>query len=195
MNDKRELIRKCGKKLFSSTGYRNTNVADITKMAGMATGTFYNHYLSKDVLFMDIFLEENVKLKKKIMKAIDLEADPMQVMQQMMLLNNQGMLKHPILREWYNREIFMKIEANYRVAHGIERVDFLYDEFIVLVRKWQNEGKMRSDIEPEMIMAIFSAIIAIDTHKDEIGLQFFPEIMEYIASFTMKGLMDIPKEE
>ncbi|WP_242832622.1 TetR/AcrR family transcriptional regulator [Clostridium saccharoperbutylacetonicum] len=39
-------------------------MSDITKKAGIGVGTFYNYYSSKEKLFMEIFLEENVKLKK-----------------------------------------------------------------------------------------------------------------------------------
>ena len=52
-------IYNCGKKLFVENGFKDTNVAKITKMAGMATGTFYNYYSSKDELFMEIYMDDN----------------------------------------------------------------------------------------------------------------------------------------
>jgi AcrR family transcriptional regulator len=190
MIDKKARILKYGRELFSSKGFKDTNVAEITKMAGIATGSFYNYYTSKDILFMEIFLEENLKLKKKIMEIIDIEADPINVIQQMMFLNNQGMSENPILREWYNKEIFNKIEQNYRERIGIDQMNFLYDIFIDIVKNWQVQGKMRDDIKADMIMAIFTALIIIDTHKDEVGLQYFPHLLDYMAEFVMKGLMD-----
>jgi AcrR family transcriptional regulator len=189
--DTKEVIHDGGKALFGSKGFKNTNITDITKMAGIATGTFYNYYSSKDKLFMEIFLEENVKLKKQIMETIDLEGDPMSVMKEMMFLNMSGMNSNPILREWYNRDVFNRIEQNYREENGLEHVDFLYDCFIEIVKKWQIEGKMRNDIDSAMIMAIFAALINIDTHKEEVGLQYFPQVLEYMAEFTMKGLTDL----
>ncbi len=59
MIDKKADILKCGRELFRSKGFKDTNVAEITEMAGIATGTFYNYYPSKDKLFMEIYLEEN----------------------------------------------------------------------------------------------------------------------------------------
>ena len=47
---------------------------------------------------------------------------------------------------------------------------------------------MRDDIDSELIMAIFTALIVIDTHKEEIGLQYFPQILDYLTEFTMRGL-------
>jgi AcrR family transcriptional regulator len=188
-NKKLEIMRYA-RELFSANGYKDTNVSDITKLAGMAAGTFYLYFSSKDKLFMEIYMEENVKLKKEILETLNLDGEPMKVMQEMIQRNFDGMTDNPILREWYNREIFAKIEKNYREENGLDYVDFLYTSFIEVVKKWQAEGKMRSDIDSEMIMALFSAIINIDTHKEEIGFQYFPAIMGYLSEFVMKGLMD-----
>ena len=49
---------------------------------------------------------------------------------------------------------------------------------------------MRSDIDIGMIMAIFTAIVTVETHKEEIGLQYFPQVLDYLMEFTMKGLAD-----
>ena len=193
MEDKKAEIFNCGKELFSSKGFKDTNVADITKMAGIGVGTFYNYYSSKESLFMEIMLEENVKLKKRIMGSINLDDDPLTVTKELMALNMEGIYSNPILKEWYNRDVYSKIEQHYREEKGIERLDFVYDSFLEIVKKWQIEGKMRSDIDSEFIMAIFAALINIDTHKQEIGIQYFPRIMDYLAEFIMKGLTDSSK--
>lgn len=193
--DKKEMLFGCAKELFSESGFKDTNVADITKKAGMATGTFYNYYPSKDELFMEIFMDENRKLKHAIIQKIDDNGDPAQVMSQMMYLNFTGMMENPILKEWYNRDVFSKIEQNFRKGNGIQAVDFLYDAFIEVVKIWQTRGKIRSDIKSEMIMAIFAGIVNIDAHKEEVGLQYFPQVLEYITEFVMKGLTDCQKEK
>lgn len=195
MIDKKEEILRCGKELFGKKGFKDTNVAAITKMAGVATGTFYNYYTSKDQLFMEIYIEENTKLKREILASLNLDADPMQIMGEMMTKNLEGMLENRILMQWYNRDVFQKIEQCWREENGIGHVDFLYDSFIDIVRKWQADGKMRSDINAEMIMAIFSALANIDAHKEEIGLEFFPDVQVYISEFTMNGLMECAGQE
>ena len=191
MEDKKAEIFNCGKELFSTKGFKDTNVADITKMAGVAVGTFYNYYSSKENLFMQIMLEENVKLKKSMMESVNLDDEPLQVVKELMALNLQGMYANPILKEWYNKDVFAKIEQRYREENGLEHLDFLYDFFNEIVKKWQQEGKMRSDIDAEFIMAIFAALLTVDMHKEEIGIQYFPQIMDYLAEFVMKGLTDI----
>ncbi|MCB5260361.1 MAG: hypothetical protein LHW48_07815 [Candidatus Cloacimonetes bacterium] len=47
---------------------------------------------------------------------------------------------------------------------------------------------MRKDIDSKMIMMIFVAIINVDTHKEEIGLEYFPQLLALITEIVMKGL-------
>ena len=192
MQDKKAEIYKSAKELFSSKGFKDTNVSDITKQAGMAVGTFYNYYSSKEKLFMDIYLDENAKLKKNMMQSVDMDQEPIMVVRQIMILNMQGMKANPILREWYNKSVFDKIEQVYREENGIDAVDFMYDSFLAIVEKWQTEGEMRKDIDSKMIMMIFAAIINIDTHKEEIGLDYFPELLEHITELVFEGLTTRP---
>ncbi len=192
MDNKKTQIYDSAKELFSLKGFKDTNVSDITKKAGVAVGTFYNYYSSKEKLFMDIFLDENIKLKKSCLQSIDLNNSPLEVVRQMLGLNVQGMKANPILREWYNRSVFIRIEQIYREENGLENFDFLYDSFYEIILKWQEEGKMRRDIDSKMIMTIFAAIINVDTHKEEIGIQYFPELLDYMSEFIMKGLTGCP---
>ena len=192
--DKKNEILKSARELFEKKGFKDTNVSEITKNAGMATGTFYSYYSSKDKLFMDTFKEENIRLKKEVVESINIDDDPVTVVGIMMHLNDLGMKSNPILKEWYNREVFSKIEKAYKEENGIDKLDFMYNSFIEVIRIWQSKGKIRKDIDAEMIMVIFGALINVYTHKEDVGIQYFPKVMEYLAEFTMKGLMDCTNE-
>ncbi len=190
MEDKKLLIYNCGKELFSNNGFKDTNISQITKKAGMAVGTFYSYYPSKERLFMDIFVEENTRLKKSCLQRLDLNQSPLEITKQMLGLNLEGIRSNPILKEWYNKNVSEKIEQLFREEKGIKAVDFLFDSFLELVEQWQAQGKMRRDIDSKMIMMIFAAIINVDTHKEEIGLEYFPQLLEHMAELIMKGLTD-----
>ncbi len=190
--DKKENLRQCAMELFSANGFKDTNVAEITRRAGVATGTFYLYYPSKEQLFMELYLEENLKLKKALMAQINADGEPLQVIQTMMQANIAGMQANPILREWFNKEVFNKIEEHFIAENGLQQVNFLYTDFLEIIQRWQAQGKLRTEIEAEMIMALFSVIVVIDLHKDEIGVQYFPQIQEHLAAFIMAGLTPRP---
>lgn len=190
VEDKKSIIYNCAKELFSQKGFKDTNISEITQKAGIAVGTFYNYYPSKEKLFMDIFIDENTKLKRQCMRSLDLSKSPLEIVKQMLALNAEGLNTNPILNEWNNKAVFSRIEQLYREENGIQAVDFIFDSFHDLVKEWQAQGKIRKDIDSKMIMMMFAAIINIDTHKEEIGLEYFPELLNHLTELIMKGLTD-----
>ena len=190
MSDKKQQLYSLAKTMFSEKGFKNTSIQAITKAADMAVGTFYLYYSSKEQLFMEIFKDENTRLKKSFLETLDLGQSPKEIIAQMLRLNQEGLQASPILREWYASEEFRKIERTYREEHAIDSLDFLYDTFYMLVQRWQAEGNMRSDIDSQMIMKIFEAIINIDTHKDEIGLEYFPDLLHILTDLVLTGLTE-----
>ncbi len=189
MEDKKTVLYNCAKELFAAKGFKDTNVADITKQAGFSVGTFYNYYPSKEKLFAELLKQETAELMKRIMNSVNLEDEPVRLIKELLARNMEGMLSNPILNQWYNPDVYHKIEKLFQEEAGIQVIDFLYRDFLVLVQKWQAEGKMRSDISSEMIMALFGAIIRTGYHKEEIGLQYFPELQDHLTDFVLKGLM------
>lgn len=64
--EKKELIVSSTKKLILERGYNNVSVEDITNDAGIAKGSFYTYFKSKN-LVIDYILEEIIeKLGRKI---------------------------------------------------------------------------------------------------------------------------------
>lgn len=193
MEDKKADIFNCGKELFSSKGFKDTNVSEITKMAGIGVGTFYNYYSSKEQLFMEIFMKENEKLKKSF-ESIDMDTDPVKAIKEMLSINFAGINSNPILKEWYNRDLFCKLEKQYYEQGGMKSIAELMDSGTLdLIKKWKADEKIRNDLDDDLILALFHAIPYVDIHKEEIGLQHFPQIMYYLAEFVMKGLTDCKK--
>jgi AcrR family transcriptional regulator len=189
MQDKRSVLYDCAKELFATKGFKDTGVADITQKAGVGVGTFYNYFPSKDKLFAEILKQETAALMKTILSTVNPDDEPAKLIRQFLELNLKGMQEDPILSQWYHPDVFGKIEKVFREEDGLQSMDFLYRDFIVMVEKWQQEGKMRADIRSDMIMALFGAIIRVGYHKEEIGLQYFPELQEHMTEFVLQDVI------
>ena len=194
MKDKKADIFNCGKALFSSKGFKDTNVSDITKMAGIAVGTFYNYFSSKENLFIRIYLKENEKLKKHIMESIDINDDPIIVVKEAISRSLSSVRSNPILKAWYDRELFSKLEKEFYKESKDRNFDLTYNSLAELIKKWKVEKRIRTDLDDEFILALFNSITYVDIHKKEIGIDHFPQLIEYLASFIVKGLTDFSEQ-
>ncbi|MDQ3713236.1 MAG: TetR family transcriptional regulator [Acidobacteriota bacterium] len=75
--DKREAILRAAIKVFAQKGYFNSKVADIAKEAGIADGTVYLYFKSKEEILHSVFdraMEEFIAEGKREIAAIE-EAD------------------------------------------------------------------------------------------------------------------------
>lgn len=194
MTDKKADIFDAARELFSSKGFKSTNVSDIAKLAGIGVGTFYNYYSSKEELFLEVYIKENEALKTRLMESVDFNDDPVTFVTKFVTRNITEMNSNMILKEWYNKELFKKLEQYFYKHSGLKNIEeLMHSGSLELIRKWKAEGKMRKDIDDEMIIAIFNSIPYIDIHKDDIGIQYYPQLLYYITELVMKGLTDCPK--
>jgi AcrR family transcriptional regulator len=189
--DKKPDILNSGRELFSSKGFKYTKVSDIAKMAGIGVGTFYSYYSNKEKLFLEIYIKESEDVKKHIVESIDLNDDSITMVTKFVTQNISAMNSNLILKEWYNRDLFSKLKQYFYEQGGLESIDkFMHSGKAQLNKRWKAEGKIRDDLDDEMISAMFNSIIYIDIHKSDIGIQHFPHILHYITKFIMKGLID-----
>lgn len=190
--DKKTEIFNAGRELFLSKGFKDTNVSQITKLAGVGVGTFYNYYDSKEQLFFEIFMKESEKHKLHVIESLDLNADPVVVVKQLVGMNINAMNSNRILKEWNNSDLCGELEKHYR-DKNIEHGDIFHSFQMDILKKWKTEGKIRADIDNEIVFEMFDILEFIDTHKDEMRIKHFPEVAFYLGEFIMRGLTDCRK--
>jgi AcrR family transcriptional regulator len=191
--DKKADIFKAAREVFYTKGFKDTNISEIAKQAGIGVGTFYNYFESKEKLFLEVYIKENKDLKMRLMSSVDFNDDPVTFVTKFITLNLDEMSSNKILKEWYNKELFVKLEQYFTEIDEMDNInELMVDGKVELIRNWKAEGKLRSDIDDGMINAIFNSIPYIDIHKNDIGIEYFPQIIKHITEFIMKGLTNCP---
>lgn len=71
--DKRDRILQTALKLFNQYGFDNTPTARITKEAGVATGTLFNYFKSKEELINVLYLACKESLTRRLSFGLELE--------------------------------------------------------------------------------------------------------------------------
>ena len=73
--DKKQTSKSAAYEVFSKKGYKATGISEIARQAHMAVGSFYNYYESKEAIFLDIYIDENNRVRQTMIEELDWEID------------------------------------------------------------------------------------------------------------------------
>jgi TetR/AcrR family transcriptional regulator, fatty acid metabolism regulator protein len=146
ITDKREAILRAATKVFAGKGYFNSKVADIAKEAGIADGTVYLYFKSKDEILHSIFdraMAEFIEEGKRELKEID---DPTEKLRRISQLHLE--------RLGADREmaIVFQVELRGSTKFMEEFSAAGFAEYLDIIRKTieegQTQGVFRKDLHP-----------------------------------------------
>lgn len=108
-NEIREGLIRTGRQLFSLQGLKNTRVEDLCLGSGMAKGTFYHFFPSKEALFLEVFFQAQEDLFQNIRhevlpRILRSESDRALRLEALMTAFLDLALGDPILRRVRDRE-------------------------------------------------------------------------------------------
>lgn len=69
--DKRQIILSASLDLFTRQGFQETTTAQISKVAGVATGTLFNYFDSKESLIHELYLYCKASMVKTLSSTVD----------------------------------------------------------------------------------------------------------------------------
>jgi TetR/AcrR family fatty acid metabolism transcriptional regulator len=154
--DKRSIIVDAALKTFVKRGYPETKVAEIASEAGVAEGTLYNYFQSKEDLLLALFDEKWNQIINGIKNKISRLDDPNDKLKAMFSLVVMMFKKNRQLAELFMIDI--KQSSIFLNNYTINRVV----EFLDLIEEILNEGKRkgiyRKDLDTRVTkMIIFGA--------------------------------------
>lgn len=78
LDNVRADIIQATREVLSQQGYKKLNIRTIAARCGIATGTFYNYFQSKQDVLSTMMAEQWSDMKRRIEAAMDAEQSPMQ---------------------------------------------------------------------------------------------------------------------
>jgi len=71
IEDKKESLLQAALKLFTERGFHGTSTAQISKEAGVATGTLFNYFPTKEELINALYFDIKGKLSRSMVKDLE----------------------------------------------------------------------------------------------------------------------------
>lgn len=181
-------LKDAGRELFTRYGLKKTAVADITKQVGIAQGSFYQFYSSKEALYFSILEDEEARIQELLLgflpgdrplKAEDLE--------RMMIAGYEEAKATPLMMQLISGEAYGDMIARLPAEAVAEHTRHDEDRLLPLVTKWQQEGVMIQE-KPQIITGVLRALFLMVLHEKELGREQSSEIFRLMVRFVAQGL-------
>ncbi|BAQ25291.1 TetR/AcrR family transcriptional regulator [Streptococcus troglodytae] len=184
--DKKQALKTAAYDIFSKKGYKATGISEIAKQAGVAVGSFYNYYDSKEAIFLDVYVDENNHVRQSMMDEIDWEGDAVELIGQIFERSRSLVSSNKILTEWYNPAISEMLHSYYSSEKG--KVANPFHQFLVetFTNRMLAEGYSQGKIQE--VLQVYQLFYYMDTHITETDLPNVSQTIETLATYFVKGL-------
>ncbi|WP_125568200.1 TetR/AcrR family transcriptional regulator [Companilactobacillus insicii] len=184
MENKEQRLFDSAHELFLKQGFKETNIASIAQHAGVAVGTFYRYFDSKEDIFVKIYNIENENVKRKILSEVDMDQLPnkliSEILQKILLYTNDN----HILKEWFNNSKINSILVKEN-SNAIEN-SVIYATLNKLIDKWMDKGLLRDGFDKKRIISMFNALAILDIHQSEIVTDDYFQLLNDLISGILK---------
>ncbi|MEA2174159.1 MAG: TetR/AcrR family transcriptional regulator, fatty acid metabolism regulator protein [Blastocatellia bacterium] len=161
--DKREAILRAATKVFARNGYFNAKVADIARAAGVADGTVYLYFKSKEEILHSIFdrsMEEAIAEGRRQLDAI---SDPREKLRRIALLHLERLGADRDLAVVFQVELrgSTKFMEEFSAAGFAEYLSLIRETFA----EGQREGVFRRELNAKTVAKVlFGALDEMATN-------------------------------
>jgi AcrR family transcriptional regulator len=191
--EERELIKrdimKAGKDLFAMHGIKKTNVEDIARGAGIAKGSFYLFFNSKEELFMDIMEEFERNNKEKIeSQFLKPGISPRAALKELFRYEMEMIEREPVFRVIMEKDEYLNLLRRLPQSRVDAHLMNDRDHNITLIMRFLRED-VKKRYTPDVIAGIMKSLFFSLLHKDEIGRDVFPQVLELMIDLICDGLI------
>ena len=155
--DKRAAILSAATRVFARRGFFNAQVADVAREAGVAAGTVYLYFRSKDDLLTSIFEESMNRALEQTERALEGVTDPIERLYRLARVHLGGLGSRRDLAVVFQVELRQstKFMERFSAAQLRTYLDHLRDAVCAA----QEAGLFRADLNPTLAAkAIFGAL-------------------------------------
>ena len=143
-SDKPQAIIDAAIRVFARNGYYNSRVSDIAREAGIASGTIYLYFRTKDEILVTLFRERMADWVAHVRRAVAAEADAVAKIRTLVSLHFQVLEANPDLAEVVQVEL-RQGQKFFRGASAHE-VSAYFELIASILQEGVASGQVRHDL-------------------------------------------------
>jgi len=189
----REIIRKdlveAGRRLFGTYGLKKTSIEDLTKAVGIAQGSFYTFFNSKEELYLEVMDREGEVIKEKLLREDNIKELTREKFKSFFKKVFELVSSNPIIRQMFFEE---EVEILVRKIPPEKMKEYnkrLMRDLLPIIKRWQDEGAIINDYRPEVIVALFQVLYHPILHKKDFDEDVFDEMLRLLVDIVTNGLV------
>jgi len=175
--------------LFCEVGYAATPVPAIAQRAGIAVGSVYRHFPSKEHLVNALYRREKVRLIAAVLADVDVDDEPETAFRSLWQRLATFAVEHPAtvsFLEMHHHEAYLDDESRALAKLGDDQV-------ARVLRAWQRAGAVRRG-DPDVLHAqVFGGFVAVLRQRMNTGRRITRSIGTDTADAAW-GLLAATKE-
>jgi len=168
--EKRVLLLETAAQVFAEQGYASTRVGDIADRAGVAKGTVYEYFTSKEDLFFAVFGWFTDTIRARIDELLAGHASPRDKLSALCKLGGELTVEQREMFPMMNVDLWVTLrhKGSSEYARELDKQYGTFRELVAgIIREGQGCGEFRADADPDAI-----ATLLVSTF-DGLGMQYW----------------------
>lgn len=182
-------LLEAGRKRFTRYGLKKTTIEELAGAAGIAKGSFYLFFDSKEELYVALLAEVMPEVERRVLsRSLEATDDPREAIVR---------FQREIVREMEEDELIRRLVTNpEELEHLIHsapgKVPWgwrlgLFPAVLQWVRKRQKQGEIVAE-DAEVVASMLGLIQFLPTHEDDLDPAIYPRLMKLMVQVIADGL-------
>jgi AcrR family transcriptional regulator len=183
----RSALLRAGRDLFGRHGLRRTTIQELTRAAGIAQGSFYGFYPSKEDLFFEILEIEEAEFFGSLARDLQSKRLGRKRLKAILVSGFHRFRAHPFLGNLFASGEYEHLRRSIpepRMRRHVEGEIGLVAEVMGSLRK---EGRSRS-VDPKLIVALLQALFLLFVHEEQFDPEVFPGMIDLVSGLVADHL-------
>lgn len=185
-----EKIVSTASKLFRKSGFLKTSIEQITSEVGIAQGTFYNFFKSKEMLFFEIMGQKEVEKFQIIDEIFTDTGEPQKELTLFFKRMFENVIDDPIFHWLYKEKLFDRIVSKISMEEMEKHMKYDIDAASKILKSLHSRGYLRK-LGTDEFVSHTRALFMITLHKEELGVYDFKVFMNRHIDLFVNGLSSL----